>query len=139
MPDILLALKKNRQIIPTLPSRSSQPVSPASWCRRWECGQSQCSVMSSTVGGCTSCNGIAGGRAGLSLMDGDKDFLEQIPSELGFEVYSRPSEGEEVHLRKRKWQVERLGDEKCDGMFRKVQRVLQSLGFQMFLIAHPDL
>lgn len=49
--------------------------------------------------------GAAGGRDQLCLVEGDNDFLEQVPADLSFEVYSGYGEGEEVHWRQRKYEV----------------------------------
>lgn len=46
--------------------------------------------------------GAAGGRDRPCLVRGGNDFLEQVPTELGFAVYSGYGEREEVHLRQRK-------------------------------------
>ena len=64
--------------------------------------------------------GTAGRRDQFCLVEGNNDFLEQVPAELGFEVYSGYCEVEEVHRRQRKYEVERPEDKKWHGMFRKV-------------------
>lgn len=58
-------------------------------------------MVISAVEGCVRCDGSRGWKDPALPGGGGNDSLEQVRTELGFEVYSGYREGEEVHLRKR--------------------------------------